>query len=112
MAYCQSKTPLFNQRRRVADTPAPTPCGDPDLHHPLQYRKQEALWKLHCNLKHREFCACPNFLDHFKWPTGEKEKEHHEEADGGTEEDPTIGESIIGATIADEEDIPDSELLK
>nr|ASA48862.1 ORF2 [Torque teno Leptonychotes weddellii virus 1] len=112
MAHCQSKTPVLSERRRVADSSTLTPCGDPDLHHPLQYRKQEALWKLHCSLKHKEFCACPNFLDHFKWPTGGEGEGLHEGAVGGTAAESTTGENIEGITMGEEEDIPDSELLQ
>nr|WCS65816.1 ORF2 [Torque teno Leptonychotes weddellii virus 1] len=98
----------------MADLTALTPCGDPDLHHPLQYRKQEALWKLHCSLKHKEFCACPNFLDHFKWPTGEGGEGGHDALDGeATEGVSTGGENMdtaIGVT-GKEEEVPDRELL-
>nr|WCS65700.1 ORF2 [Torque teno Leptonychotes weddellii virus 1] len=96
----------------MADSTAPTPCGDPDLHHPLQYRKQEALWKLHCSLKHKEFCACPNFLDHFKWPTGGEGEGLHGGLGGGEGGELTSGEDITAVTMGEEEDIPDSELLQ
>nr|ASA48998.1 ORF2 [Torque teno Leptonychotes weddellii virus 1] len=112
MAHCQSKTPVLYQRRRVVDSAATTPCGDPDLHHPLQYRKQEALWKLHCSLKHKEFCACPNFLDHFKWPTGGEGEGIRDVLGGEAEEGPSTGENTEGVTMGGEGDLTDSELLQ
>nr|ASA48622.1 ORF2 [Torque teno Leptonychotes weddellii virus 1] len=86
--------------------------GYPDFHHPLQFRRQEALWKQYCSLKHREFCACPNFLDHFKWSTGERGGGDREDQDGGA----TGGEDIGGDTpigiTGGEGDISDAELLQ
>nr|WCS65764.1 ORF2 [Torque teno Leptonychotes weddellii virus 1] len=96
----------------MADPSTLTPCGDPDLHHPLQYRKQEALWKLHCSLEHKKFCACPNFLDHFKWPTtGGRDTENPEGQDGGPTEENSTEEDIMAVTTFGE-DIPDSALLQ
>nr|WCS65381.1 ORF2 [Torque teno Leptonychotes weddellii virus 1] len=115
MAYSQSKTDLLEQRRRVALSSAPSTPGDPDLHHPLQYRKQEALWKRNISISHSLFCSCGNFLDHFKWPStgGEKDGENLEGRGGGvdvgtsTEEVDSIGEDTMG-----EGDISDQELLR
>nr|WCS65876.1 ORF2 [Torque teno Leptonychotes weddellii virus 1] len=114
MAYCQSKTSLLCERRRVADPATTSTRGDPDLHHPLQYRKQEALWKLHCSLEHKKFCACPNFLDHFIWhSTGGEGRELREGVDGGDGEEAITGEeNITSDTMGEGEDIPDSELLQ
>nr|WCS65385.1 ORF2 [Torque teno Leptonychotes weddellii virus 1] len=115
MAYSQSKIDLLKQRRRVAVPSTPSTPGDPDLHHPLQYRKQEALWKRNISLSHSMFCACKNFLDHFKWPsTGGGE-------DGGNQEDHVGGVDVatsteevedIGGDTMGEGDISDQELLQ
>nr|ASA48994.1 ORF2 [Torque teno Leptonychotes weddellii virus 1] len=87
--------------------------GYPDLHHPLQYRKQEALWKQNCSIGHKQFCACGDFLSHFKWPSGEKGSENQGDRDGETGEDLATGggEDIEGATLGDG-DITDLELLQ
>nr|WCS65588.1 ORF2 [Torque teno Leptonychotes weddellii virus 1] len=87
--------------------------GYPDLHHPLQFRKAEALWKRDTVIRHNNFCACGDFLSHFKWPsTGGEGVAIRGGADGEAGAEDTTGEeSIMGATIADEDDIPDSELL-
>nr|WCS65704.1 ORF2 [Torque teno Leptonychotes weddellii virus 1] len=92
----------------------PASPGDPDLHHPLQYRKQEALWKQYCSLKHKEFCLCGDFLAHFKWPTGEGGGGNRDAAGivptGG---DITSGEEdMVGATGGGEGDLTDLELLQ
>nr|WCS65776.1 ORF2 [Torque teno Leptonychotes weddellii virus 1] len=85
--------------------------GYPDLHHPLQYRKQEALWKQHCSLSHKVFCACGDFLSHFKWSSGGEDTEDPGDQNGGEEEDPGT-ESITGGTSGGEGDISDAELLR
>nr|WCS65820.1 ORF2 [Torque teno Leptonychotes weddellii virus 1] len=92
---------------------ATSTCGYPDLHHPLQYRKQEALWKQHCVKKHNEFCACGNFLSHFRWSSGGVGIGGLE-GQGGEEkeENSTEEESFIGATGTDEDYIPDKDLLQ
>lgn len=33
-----------------------------------EYKIQEAYWKKNISATHRFFCACPNWLLHFKWP--------------------------------------------
>nr|ASA48550.1 ORF2 [Torque teno Leptonychotes weddellii virus 1]ASA48578.1 ORF2 [Torque teno Leptonychotes weddellii virus 1]ASA49038.1 ORF2 [Torque teno Leptonychotes weddellii virus 1]WCS65608.1 ORF2 [Torque teno Leptonychotes weddellii virus 1] len=93
---------------------APASPGYPDLHHPLQYKRREALWKSHCRITHSEFCDCGNFLLHFKWPsTGEKGSEGTGGRDGEEEENISTGEENITAdTMGEEEDIPDSALLQ
>nr|ASA48670.1 ORF2 [Torque teno Leptonychotes weddellii virus 1] len=114
MAYSESKNSVLQQRRRVAVSSTSTPPGDPDLHHPLQYRKQEALWKRDLCRAHLKFCACPNFLDHFKWPsTGEGGGEDRDVRGGGVDVATYTGEDmdITGATGGGEGDITDQELL-
>nr|WCS65848.1 ORF2 [Torque teno Leptonychotes weddellii virus 1] len=87
--------------------------GYPDLYHPLQYKKREALWKRDLNLKHREFCACGNFLLHFKWPSTGGEGGDTGGQDGGTGEEDSTKEDMEGITGTDVEDpIPDSALLQ
>nr|ASA49070.1 ORF2 [Torque teno Leptonychotes weddellii virus 1] len=89
--------------------------GYPDLHHPLQYRKQEALWKQHCVKEHNNFCACGNFLSHFRWPSGGEGIGGRGGQNGEEEESTSTGEeSIIGATGGGEEEdyIPDNVLLQ
>nr|ASA48566.1 ORF2 [Torque teno Leptonychotes weddellii virus 1] len=94
---------------------APASPGDPDLHHPLQYKRREALWKRDCSLRHSEFCACGDYLLHFKWSSGGVGIGGQEGPGGAEREEPdTGGESIIGATGGGEEEdyIQDSELLQ
>nr|WCS65301.1 ORF2 [Torque teno Leptonychotes weddellii virus 1] len=85
--------------------------GFPDLHHPYQYRKSEALWKKQLSQAHLEFCACGNFLNHFRWPTGGGGGENQGDRDGGRTEERDTGEDLIGAT-GGEGDISDQELLQ
>nr|WCS65880.1 ORF2 [Torque teno Leptonychotes weddellii virus 1] len=97
----------------MAVCPTSSPCGYPDLHHPLQYRKQEALWKQHCVKTHNQFCLCGNFLSHFKWPSGGVDIGGIVAPNGGAEGENSTGEDIIGATGTEEEAyIQDSELLQ
>nr|WCS65349.1 ORF2 [Torque teno Leptonychotes weddellii virus 1]WCS65377.1 ORF2 [Torque teno Leptonychotes weddellii virus 1] len=89
------------------------PAADvPDLHHPFQYRKSEARWKQKLSLEHLKFCACGNFLLHFKWPSGD-------DAIGGRGGAVTVAdaststeEDILGTTGGGEGDISDQELLQ
>nr|WCS65552.1 ORF2 [Torque teno Leptonychotes weddellii virus 1] len=94
---------------------AALPSSDfPDLHHPDQYRKSEARWKKQLSKQHLEFCACGNFLNHFRWPTGEEGGGNRGDRDGGPIEEGATGgeeEDIEGRTMA-EEDISDQELLQ
>nr|WCS65596.1 ORF2 [Torque teno Leptonychotes weddellii virus 1] len=90
----------------VASTP-----GYPDLHHPLQYRRKEALWKRDISLKHSEFCLCGNFLSHFKWSSGEGGTENREGQDGEEKENISTGDAE-GDTFGGEGDISDIELLR
>nr|WCS65576.1 ORF2 [Torque teno Leptonychotes weddellii virus 1] len=85
--------------------------GFPDLHHPYKYRKSEALWKKQLSQAHLNFCACGNFLNHFRWPTGGGGGENREDRDGGPTEEKDTGEDLIGAT-GGEGDISDQELLQ
>nr|ASA49018.1 ORF2 [Torque teno Leptonychotes weddellii virus 1]WCS65305.1 ORF2 [Torque teno Leptonychotes weddellii virus 1] len=87
--------------------------GYPDLHHPLQFRKAEALWKRDTVIRHNNFCACGDFLSHFKWPsTGGEGTAIRGEVDGeGGVVENTGEENITSVTMGEEEDIPDSELL-
>nr|ASA48890.1 ORF2 [Torque teno Leptonychotes weddellii virus 1] len=103
MAYCQSKDSLLKQRRRVALPTTSTPPGDPDLHHPLQYRKQEALWKRNLSLSHSAFCSCKNFLDHFKWPSAGAEGGGQEGLAGGVDASTSTEEDgdPLGDTFAE-----------
>nr|ASA48914.1 ORF2 [Torque teno Leptonychotes weddellii virus 1] len=115
MAYSESKNPLLQPRRRVALPSTPLTPGDPDLHHPLQYRKQEALWKRNLSLTHSKFCACKNFLDHFKWPfAGGGGGDGQGGAAGGVDVATFTGEDldVTGITGDGEGDISDSELLQ
>nr|WCS65317.1 ORF2 [Torque teno Leptonychotes weddellii virus 1]WCS65321.1 ORF2 [Torque teno Leptonychotes weddellii virus 1]WCS65852.1 ORF2 [Torque teno Leptonychotes weddellii virus 1] len=89
-----------------------SPPGYPDLHHPLQYRKQEALWKRDLALKHREFCSCGNFLFHFKWPSGEKDTGDREDQNGEGDGDPTTGDIVGGTGGGEGGDVSDIELLR
>nr|WCS65508.1 ORF2 [Torque teno Leptonychotes weddellii virus 1] len=89
--------------------------GYPDLHHPLQFRKAEALWKRECVASHARFCACGNFLAHFRWPsTGGSVSGDLGGQDGGEKGAISTGEEeVIPDTMGEEEDgIPDSELLQ
>nr|ASA48718.1 ORF2 [Torque teno Leptonychotes weddellii virus 1] len=88
----------------------PTP-GVPDLHHPYQYRKSEALWKKQLSQSHLAFCLCGNFLNHFRWPTGEGDGGNRGDRDGGPIEERDTGEDLIGATGGGG-DISDHELLQ
>nr|ASA48874.1 ORF2 [Torque teno Leptonychotes weddellii virus 1] len=90
----------------------PTP-GVPDLHHPDQYRKLEARWKKQLSRAHLDFCLCGNFLNHFRWPTGEGGTGDRAEADtAGTVADITGEEDMVGATGGGEGDLTDLELLQ
>nr|WCS65756.1 ORF2 [Torque teno Leptonychotes weddellii virus 1] len=87
--------------------------GYPDLHHPLQFRKAEALWKQQCSLTHRKFCACGDYLLHFKWPSTGGGGDPSGDQNGGVDASTYTGEDFpIDADTGEKEDITDEELLQ
>nr|WCS65532.1 ORF2 [Torque teno Leptonychotes weddellii virus 1] len=97
----------------MASLPAIGVSDNPDLHHPLKFRQAEAKWKRGVSLAHAAFCACGNFMLHFKWcGEGRGDTENREGADGeATDADCTGEENITGRTGGGE-DISDLELLQ
>nr|WCS65940.1 ORF2 [Torque teno Leptonychotes weddellii virus 2]WCS65964.1 ORF2 [Torque teno Leptonychotes weddellii virus 2]WCS65968.1 ORF2 [Torque teno Leptonychotes weddellii virus 2]WCS66072.1 ORF2 [Torque teno Leptonychotes weddellii virus 2] len=84
----------------------------PDFSHPRKFRQAEAAWKKLVSRKHKEFCSCPNFLDHFRWPgTGGNGTK---EGDTGDQDTGAGSVSPVGATGGGdgEGDISDIELLR
>nr|WCS65516.1 ORF2 [Torque teno Leptonychotes weddellii virus 1] len=90
-------------------------CGYPDLYHPLQYKRKEALWKRDLRIAHASFCDCNNFLDHFKWPTTGKGDGGDREDRGGVADASTYtGEDGIAINMdtGEKEEVSDQDLLQ
>nr|WCS65269.1 ORF2 [Torque teno Leptonychotes weddellii virus 1] len=97
----------------MASLPAIGVSDNPDLHHPLKFRQAEARWKRGVSIAHAAFCACGNFLLHFKWcGEGREGTGGQEGADGGADEGPSTGDADITGHTTGEEDITDLELLQ
>nr|WCS65680.1 ORF2 [Torque teno Leptonychotes weddellii virus 1] len=97
----------------MASLPAIGVSDNPDLHHPLKFRQAEAKWKRGVSVAHAAFCACGNFLLHFKWcGEGRRDTENREGADGEVAENTCTGEGDITGHTGGEEDITDIELLQ
>nr|ASA49034.1 ORF2 [Torque teno Leptonychotes weddellii virus 1] len=97
----------------MASLPAIGVSDNPDLHHPLKFRQAEARWKRGVSIAHAAFCACGNFLLHFKWcGEGRGDGENPGGADGGDTGEDFIEEDLEGRTIAEGDTVTDQELLQ